>query len=387
VTNARPLLVLSVLIALLLAGCGGTTTSATGPAHNGPFTITVTPNDGTKNVAADQKVTVTATGGSLSEVRVTDADGHELVGALDPARTTWTASAPVRVSARYAVHAWGAGGDGHQVEQEAAFSTKDEHRSSTLEATTILPKNGATVGVAQPLVVAFDQPVANRKQVQRALAVTTTPHVVGAWYWIDSQTVDYRPQQFWPTGTKVTLNVRIAHIKAGTGVLGGQNRTSSFTVGRNQVVQVDTKTHKFAVLRDGVQVKSFDVSTGKPGWETRNGTEVMQERVGKKHWTNEEIDAPEHYSLHSAYAIRITDSGEFVHDAPWATGSIGDANTSHGCVGLKTKDAKWIWENSMLGDPVVITGSDKNGQELYNRFDDWNISWSTWLKGNVDSET
>ena len=378
--NPRPLLALSALIALLLAGCGGTSTSATVP---GPLTITVTPEDGTKNVAADQKVTVTATGGSLSEVRVTDTDGHELVGALDPARTTWTAVAPVRVGAHYAVHAWGAGGDGKQVEQDASFSTKDEHHSSTLEATTILPKDGATVGVAQPLVVGFDQPVANRKQVQRALAVTTTPQVAGAWYWIDNQYVDYRPQRFWPTGTKVTLNVRIAHIKAGDGVLGGKNRTSSFTVGRNQVLQVDTKAHKLGVLRGGVRIKSFDVSTGKPGWETRNGIEVMQDRVGKKHWTNEEIDAPEDFSLHSKYAIRITDSGEFVHDAPWAAGSIGDANTSHGCIALQTKDAKWIWENSMLGDPVVITESERDGQQLYNRFDDWNVSWATWSKGNA----
>jgi lipoprotein-anchoring transpeptidase ErfK/SrfK len=109
----------------------------------------------------------------------------------------------------------------------------------------------------------------------------------------------------------------------------------------------------------------------------------MMDKVGKKHWTNTQIDAPEHYSLHSKYAIRITDSGEFVHDAPWATGSIGDANTSHGCVGLKTADAKWIWDNSLLGDPVVITGSNKNTQDLSNRFDDWNVPWSTWSKGNA----
>jgi lipoprotein-anchoring transpeptidase ErfK/SrfK len=287
------------------------------------------------------------------------------------------------VGTRYEVHAWAAGADGQQVEQTASFTTVDSKHSSTLQATTVLPKDGSTVGVAQPIVVGFDQPVADRALVQAALSVKTAPFVAGAWYWIDNQTVDYRPEQFWPAGTRVTLDVRIAGVKAGAGVVGGSDRTSHFTVGRNQVLRVNTQTHKLVVERDGRQIKSFDVSTGKPGWETRNGTEVMMDKVGKKHWTNDQIDAPEHYSLHSKYAIRITDSGEFVHDAPWATGSIGDANTSHGCVGLKTEDAKWVWDNSLLGDPVVITGSARSGQDIYNRYDDWNVPWSTWSRGNA----
>jgi lipoprotein-anchoring transpeptidase ErfK/SrfK len=330
-------------------------------------------------------VTVTATGGALSEVRVTDTAGHELAGALDANRSRWTAVAPVRVGSHYTVQAWGAGADNQQIAQTASFSTEDEKHSNTLQATTVLPKNGTTVGIAQPIVVGFDQPVADRKVVQAALQVVTTPHVAGAWYWIDNQYVDYRPENFWPTGTKVTLNVRLNGIKAGDNVIGGEDQRSSFTIGRNQVLSVNTKTHTMDVLRDGQKVKSFDVTTGKPGWETRNGTEVMMDRVGSKHWTNEQIDAPDDYSLHSKYAIRITDSGEFVHDAPWATGTIGDANTSHGCIGLKPADAKWVWEHSLLGDPVVITGSSRSGQDVYNRYDDWNIDWAKWSKGNVNA--
>jgi lipoprotein-anchoring transpeptidase ErfK/SrfK len=357
--------------------------TATSAATSGPPAITVTPRDGAKNVAPNQKVTVTATAASLSEVRVTDTDGHEMAGGLDPGRTIWTSSAPVRVGTHYEVHAWGADVAGKQVEQAASFATEDIKHSSTLQATTILPKDGTTVGVAQPIVVGFDQPVADRALVQAALSVQTAPYVAGAWHWIDNQFLDYRPEQFWPAGTRVTLDVRTAGIKAGDGVVGGSDQTSHFTIGRSQVLRVDTQTHKLVVERDGRQIKSFDVSTGKPGWETRNGTEVMMDKVGKKHWTNDQIDAPEKYSLHSKYAIRITDSGEFVHDAPWATGSIGDANTSHGCVGLKPEDAKWVWQNSLLGDPVVITGSAKDGQDVYNRYDDWNIPWSTWSRGNA----
>jgi lipoprotein-anchoring transpeptidase ErfK/SrfK len=324
-------------------------------------------------------VTVTAIAGKLDDVRVTHTDGRQLAGVLAADGSGWHATAAVRLHAHYVVHAVGTGTDGAVVDRTATFTT----RTGTLQVNGILPDDGSTVGVAQPLVVAFNQPVADQKRVQQALAVHTVPVVTGAWYWIDASHVHFRPEKFWPTGTKVTLNVGIAGVDAGAGVVGGKSRTSTFTIGRNQVLKVNAAAHRLSVLRNGRTVKSFDVTTGRPGWETRNGTEVMMELVGKKHWTNQAIDAPESYSLYSQYAIRITNSGEFVHDAPWATGTIGDANTSHGCIGLVTSDMRWIWEHSMVGDPVVITNSGRCGQNLWNSYDDWNVSWATWLKGNA----
>jgi lipoprotein-anchoring transpeptidase ErfK/SrfK len=235
----------------------------------------------------------------------------------------------------------------------------------------VAPGNGATVGVAQPLAVTFAQPVTDRAAVQSSLQVTTTPSVRGAWYWLDDRHLDYRPQHFWPAGTRVAL-------RTGPGA-----PISTFTIGRNQVIRVDAARHRMVVLRDGATIRRFRASTGKDGWETRNGTEVMMDRVGAKHWTPESIQAPEQYSLYSKYAIRITQSGEFLHDAPWSTKKIGKHNTTHGCVGLRTKDAKWIWQHSMLGDPVIVHGSKRTDQTVTNRYDDWNIPWATWVKGNA----
>jgi lipoprotein-anchoring transpeptidase ErfK/SrfK len=238
-------------------------------------------------------------------------------------------------------------------------------------AFTVAPANGATVGVAQPLAVTFAQPVADRAAVQSSLQVTTTPSARGAWYWLDDQHLDYRPEHFWAAGTRVAL-------RTGPGA-----PVSAFTVGRDQEIRVDARHHRMVVLRDGVPIKRFRASTGKDGWETRNGTEVMMERVGAKHWTPGSINAPEQYSLYSKYAIRITQSGEFVHDAPWTHKKIGKHNTTHGCVGLHTNDAKWIWQHSMVGDPVIVHGSSRDDQAVANRYDDWNIPWATWVKGDV----
>ena len=45
-------------------------------------------------------------------------------------------------------------------------------------------------------------------------------------------------------------------------------------------------------------------------------------------------------------ADHLTNSGEFLHSAPWNAGDVGRRNTSHGCVGLSTADSRWLYENS-----------------------------------------
>lgn len=375
---------------LVLSGCGGS--ESTESAQRGPGApaapagdaIAVEPADGAKNVGDDTTVKVTGNGAKLSEVRVTDGKGKELAGGYSPDHATWTASAPLKVGTRYQVHAWG-DADGEQVEKTSGFSTKDIARSGTLEVASVLPEDGAKVGVAHPLQVTFNQSVSDRATVQKALEVVTTPAVPGAWYWIDNVTVDYRPESFWPADTEVALNAKLAGINAGDGVVGGENEKSTFTTGREQTIQVDVVKHKLQVMQGGQAIKSYDVSTGKKGWETRNGTKVIMDKERNKVWTNEAIDAKEDYRYKSKYALRITNSGEFLHDAPWNTGNIGEANTSHGCIGMLPKAAEWLYQHTMIGDPVVVVGSPKPFDDLTNRIADWNIPWDKWSAGNAQA--
>jgi lipoprotein-anchoring transpeptidase ErfK/SrfK len=249
----------------------------------------------------------------------------------------------------------------------------------------VWPSDGTTVGIGQPIAVGFTHPVPveSRAAVQRALEVQSTPAVEGAWYWVDTNYVDFRPKEFWPTGTKITLKINLAGVYAGEGMWGTSTRTSTVTVGRAQIIHVDLRRHVLSVENDGVTVKEFPVSGGKPGWQTRNGTQVIMQRVRNKTWTNDAIDAPETYRLHSAYAMRLTNSGEFIHDAPWNKGNIGSANTSHGCVGMYPKDMAWLYNHTIMGDPVIITGSHRPPGVLWNRYMDWNVPWKTWAAGNA----
>ena len=316
---------------------------------------------------------------------LSDASGRYLTGDFNADRTSWTSASSLIPGQSYAVAAAAAGDAGAVASATSAFTTKLLPVTQQLRATMSAPAPGATVGVAYPLVVTFNRPVLNRRTVTAALNVRTEPHVEGAWYWIDAYTVDFRPREFWPAGTKVTLNSNLAGVYAGNGLWGIANTTSGFQVGREQIIKVDVTKRKMTVLRDGEKVRSFPVSTGKDGWETRNGTKVIMDKVTDKIWTNEEIDAPEEYTLESDYAMRLTNSGEFIHDAPWNM-AVGAGNTSHGCIGMNVNDMKWLYNNTMLGDAVVVTGSPKPFTTLWNRYQDWNVPWAQWLTGNYDLE-
>jgi lipoprotein-anchoring transpeptidase ErfK/SrfK len=372
-------------LGLLLAGCTGATAAASAPPPAPapiPADVSITPTDGTSTVLPNGVVTVTAKSGTLNHVDVTDPTGIYLLGSYNPTHTVWTSSTPLVPDAKYGVSVAATGPQGDPSSQSSNFVTAAIDAAKRLLVSQVTPADGDTVGVAYPLVVAFNHSVINREEVTKHLQVTTTPHVDGAWYWIDAQTVDYRPQGFWPAGTVVKLDSNLTGVSGGNGLWGVKEQTSSFTVGRQQLIKVNVKTHKMSVVRNGKTIATFPISTGKPGWETRDGTKVIMEKVLNKHWTNTAIDAPEAYSLYSAHAMRLTNSGEFIHDAPWNTGNIGEANTSHGCVGMTVSDMAWLYDHTIVGDAVVVTGSPKPYNELYNRYQDWNVSWSKWQTGN-----
>ena len=53
----------------------------------------------------------------------------------------------------------------------------------------------------------------------------------------------------------------------------------------------------------------------------------------------------------------MTYSGEFLHAAPWSVAYQGHANVSHGCTGMSTANAGWLYHHSQLGDVVEYTGT------------------------------
>ena len=80
--------------------------------------------------------------------------------------------------------------------------------------------------------------------------------------------------------------------------------------------------------------------------------------------------------------MRLTYSGEFIHAAPWSVGSQGNANVSHGCTGMSTEQARWLYGISKRGDVVEYTGTDRP-MTFTNGYGDWNQSFTQFAKGSA----
>ena len=229
---------------------------------------------------------------------------------------------------------------------------------------TFNPVNGSMVGVAKPIYINFAVPIANRKLAEEAIHISSVPPVTGRFYWVSDTQVRWRPQDFWPANTVVNIDA------AGT--------KSSFRTGDYLVATIDDKAHTMEILRNGKLEKTFPVSMGRTGkYETKNGTYYVLEKFADMIMDSSTygvpVNSPEGYKLKVQDAVRIDNSGAFVHSAPWSVGDQGERNVSHGCVNLSPANAQWFYDNFGSGDPVVIKNT---GGGWYNQPDgasDWQM--------------
>ncbi len=395
--------------ALAVAGCAkqgpatvdqptGTTTGAPGspsPASTPTPTptpepqVTMTPSvaEGAQ-VPVDTLVKVTATLGTLASVAMTYTDpkaGKQTVqGTLSPDATTWTAGALLEPGMTYELAMKGLSTKGTEATKTSTFRSQALSLKQQIFPTIA---SGGTVGVAMPVVVLFDVPVADKATFQKKMTVTATPATEGSWRWLSSTEAHWRPKELWAPGTKVAINVDINSIPAGNGTYGQKSVTGSMTIGRSVILKADLASHQMQVVVDGALARTVPITGGKAGFETRSGKKVLMEKFEKlkmdANTVGIEPGDPEYYNIPDVqYAMRETNSGEFIHAAPWSTGSQGKANVSHGCIGVSTDAGAWLFQNCRVGDLIEVTGT-KRGLEQGNGWTDWNISFDEYKKGSA----
>jgi lipoprotein-anchoring transpeptidase ErfK/SrfK len=386
----RAAVVVTTAAGLLLAsGCQSTSPTPAAHAAAGAAgaaastTITFQPVSSSTDVRPDAPVSVVATGGTLTSVAVVDSKGRAVDGSLDGSSTRWTAASPLLVAQHYRITAKAVGATGEALERTAVFATLKP--KATLK-TSISPLSGSVVGVGMPIIVRFNKAVTDRAAVERGLAVTSSKPADGAWSWISSTEVHYRPESYWPAHDKITVNVRLRGVQAAKKVWSLENRTVTFQTPASMVSTVDVARHTMTVRRNGKVVRVVPITSGKAGFLTRNGIKVVLEKHVLKVMDSATVGIPkgdpDYYKLDVPYALRVTWSGEFVHAAPWSTANQGLANVSHGCVGMSMSNAIWFYNLSSVGDVIRVIHSPRT-LEPGNGYTDWNVAWHTWLKGSA----
>ncbi|MFJ3717599.1 Ig-like domain-containing protein [Streptomyces sp. NPDC090057] len=395
----KGLVLISGALLVAVTACGGgdsETGSGTGngkgqdagarQSEQSTAAVSISPKSGATGVDTSGALKVSVTKGKLTEVVVKDAKGAKVDGAVTADGAAWKPSTHLAAGTKYSVHAVAKDSAGREAAEDSSFTTLTPRNTFVGYFT---PEDGSTVGVGMPFSVRFTRGITSPADVEKAIRVRTEPAVDVEGHWFGNDRLDFRPEKYWKEGTKVTVDLNLDGVEGRDGVYGKQRKTVKFTIGRNQVSVVDAKKHTMKVTQDGKVVKTIPVTTGKPGYDTWNGQMVMSEKLAVTRMNGETVGYGGEYDIKDVpHAIRLTNSGTFIHGNYWGGGAFGNYNASHGCVGLrdvrggydKGVPAAWFFNHSMIGDVVVVKRSHDRTVAPDNGLNGWNMSWEDWKK-------
>ncbi|WP_406303291.1 Ig-like domain-containing protein [Streptomyces sp. NBC_00885] len=357
--------------------------------------IAISPKNGATNASINNAAKVTVSEGTLTQVTMATADGKSVKGTLAADGKSWKPDEQLDRSTTYKITASAKDAAGLEAHENSSFTTVSPDNSFIGNFT---PEDGSTVGVGMPVSVTFNKAITDKKAVQSGIKVTSSSgqEVVG--HWFNGQRLDFRPDQYWQEGSTVTLKLNLDGVEGADGVFGVQQKTVTFKIGRNQVSTVDASAKTMTVTQDGKTIKTIPISAGAPDNPTYNGQMVISEKFKETRMDGSTVgfkkkDGKGEYDIKDVpHAMRLSTSGTFIHGNYWGADSIfGSANTSHGCVGLNdvkgagdpNQPAAWLFNNSIVGDVVVVKNSQDKTISPDNGLNGWNMSWSAWKAGSA----
>jgi len=338
--------------------------------------INLTPAGGATNQPVSTEIGTGVTNGTLSSVKVTDASGKTIDGAMRPDNSSWVPAQPLDYKTAYHAVAT-ATGPGGKVSKSVDFTTMGDPGGDRIESGLYL-QDGSTYGVAMPVVIDFDTPIPDsaKAAVEKRLFVQSNPPQVGVWHWFGDNHVEYRPQNYWKTGTKITVRAALGGLPVGDKFL-DEDRGGTATIGGKMAFQVDNATKSMKVYQNDKLVQTFPVSLGQSNTPTSSGNMVLM-----THERTSLFDVPGEYRVTVDFAEKFTDDGQYLHAAPWSVGDQGSDNVSHGCVNLSEDAAGWVFNNSQIGDPVTVTGTEVH-VDPGDGWTVWDMNWADYVKGSA----
>jgi len=385
-----PILVVFALVLGTVACSPGVDWRDPGETPDPPKVNLVGPLDGATGVPTSAELEFTLEGTNSAEVTLTDAAGTPIAGEMRDDGSSWLPGEQLAYSTQYTATITATKSDGSSAQATATFTTMDP----PAQTARIQSYNGdhVTYGVGMPVIIRFDTlvPDSARAAIQRRMFVESNPPQEGVWHWMSSRyhdlgsEVHFRPKEYWLPGTTIHVRIATGGMPWGyEGLYGGNDLTLEFSIGDALVMDVDNATKQMVVTRNGQVVNTIPVSLGKPSTPSSFGqTLIMSKHAEFTFDTRRELGNREGYVTDVEFAEQLTTGGEFIHAAPWSVNQQGNTNVSHGCVNMSTDNARWIYENVNVGDPVITRGTEVP-LEWGNGFTDWNISWEEYVLGSA----
>ncbi|WP_375488581.1 L,D-transpeptidase [uncultured Jatrophihabitans sp.] len=285
----------------------------------------------------------------------------------------------------------------------AAGSTAHSSASSVRSATPAVPAapvavtkpvrmrvttdSGATYGVGMPVVVLISHRITDARAFQRATNVTVDGHAVDAdWYFEPSTRqkgypleAHLRTRTYWRAHARVYVSLAAHGVSAGDGYHFADDAQLSFFTGAAMISTVDDRTHVMTVRRDDKVIDKFPVSLGAKKTPTARGTKVVMSKGASIC-----MHGPGYDECGIKDTQRLTYGGEYLHSAPWNVSNIDrGVDSSNGCTNMLPSDAAAFYAQSEVGDVVRFPNSNGPTMTAGAGLGDWNVSWSTWLRGGV----
>jgi lipoprotein-anchoring transpeptidase ErfK/SrfK len=334
--------------------------------------LTITPASG-EGISPAGPFQVGVTGGSLTAVALTGADGRVVKGEL--AAGKWVATEDLGYDKVYTWSGSAKGEDGAEVPVSGSFRTLKPQRLTNVESNV---GDHQTYGIAMPIKMTFSAPVQDKAAVQKAMTVTTSVPTEGAWAWLSDTEAHWRPRDYWKPNTEVSVDVDVYGVSFGGGAYGANDLHVQFKIAdRALVAKANTQTHRFEIYRDGVLLHDFPASYGsasEPLRVTRSGIHVVQGKWAKRRMASDYF----RYDVEVMWAVQISGNGEFVHENNKTIPSQGRENVSHGCANLSEPNAKVFYDLSIAGDPVEVVGSSIQLGPQDHDYWDWALDWAAW---------
>jgi len=388
---------LAVVLAVLLtvAGCSGSSgdggraggDGAAASRSAGPATLSLTPPDGSRDVAPATAVVLTTDRGRLGDVTVRSAGGG-VEGTLSADGRRWTSTGKLAFGSTYTVTASTESGS----RTVGTFTTAPRPSAAASVRTSSTLGDGKVYGVAMPIILRLDRALdtrAERAAFEEALTVRSTPATTGAWGWVSSREVHFRPREFWAAGSTVHVEVDSAGRPLGERLWGRTDLTVDFRIAERREMRADAVTKRMQVVEGGTTVRTMLVSLGREKFPSSSGTMMVMEKQRTALFDSSTyglaVDSPDGYRTRVQHALRLTWGGEFIHAAPWSVADQGRRNVSHGCINVSPADGAWLFARTRIGDPVVVSGT---GRRLAagNGWTDWDEGFAAWLQRSATGE-